>query len=32
MTAIDNYKLEKAILNSVALDTAVTAIQGGLVL
>ena len=30
--AIDNYKLEKAVFNSVALDNAVTAIEGGLVL
>ncbi len=29
--AIDNYKGEKAIFNAVALDTAVSNIQGGLV-
>ena len=27
---IDDYKLEKVVFSSVALDTAVTAIQGGL--
>ena len=30
--AINRYKAEQVIFNSVALDTAVTAIQGGLIL
>ena len=30
--AIDDYKLEKALLNNVQLDNAITQIQGGLIL